>query len=138
MTKNQLSNVDGACHCGAVRFSASLDLGAAFRCNCTICARTAATLVASTPSAFRLLSGESELAEYRFGPGQLTRYFCRHCGIHCFARGRDGAGNEFIGVNLNTVEGVEVAELKLTYFDGRHDDFAPRDAPAPIFREHRA
>jgi hypothetical protein len=125
--------LQGGCHCGAVRYSAEPDLGGAFRCNCSICAKTAATIATSEPSAFQLLSGEGGLGEYRFGSGGLTRFFCTRCGILCFARGRDGSGKEFVGVNVNTLEGIELGELPVVYFDGRHDDFTPRDKPARIY-----
>jgi hypothetical protein len=37
-------------------------------------------------------------------------------------------------VNLNTLDGVELAELELVYWDGRHDNWqaGPRDTPWPI------
>lgn len=131
-------NVNGACHCGAVRFSASVDLSGAFRCNCSICAKLGSTVGTSEPGAFFLESGESDLAQYEFGPKRLTRFFCKHCGVQCFAHARDLAGKlEFIGINLNTLEDTELADLPVAYFDGRHDVFEPRDAPAPLFPERQ-
>jgi len=124
--------LEGGCHCGAVRYSASIDLGGAFRCNCSICSKTAATIAACDPSDFTLRSGQAELREYRFGQGRLTRFFCTRCGILCFARGQGPDDKEFVGVNVNTLEGIELGELPVVYFDGRHDDFAPRSKPAPI------
>jgi hypothetical protein len=138
MTTQGKQNLEGGCHCGAVRYSASLDLGGAFRCNCSICTRTAATIAPCEPSAFELRSGQAALREYQFGPRVIKRFFCSCCGILCFARGQDPSGKEFVGVNVNTLEGVEVGELPVVYFDGRHDDFAPRSQPAPIFPERRA
>jgi hypothetical protein len=137
MTNSQLRTVEGACHCGAVRFSVGIDLEGAFRCNCSICSKTAATVAASEPSDFELRSGEAELAEYRFGSRALTRFFCKRCGIHCFARGRGPDGKEFVGINLNTLEDTELGDLRVIYFDGRHDVFEPRSTPAPIFPERR-
>jgi hypothetical protein len=140
MTTPEKQNLEGGCHCGAVRYSVSIDLSGAFRCNCSICSKSAATIAACDPSAFELRSGQAELRQYQFGSGQLTRFFCSRCGILCFARGRDASGAEFVGVNVNTLEGIELGELLpvAVYFDGRHDDFAPRSKPAPIFPERRA
>jgi hypothetical protein len=132
-TSQDKRNFQGACHCGAVRYSARPDIAGAFRCNCSICSKTAATIATCEPSAFQLVSGEGELARYQFASRALTRFFCTRCGIHCFARGQDASGTEFIGINLNTLEGLELAELPVIYFDGRHDDFTPRDKPARIY-----
>ena len=136
-TTPEKQNLQGGCHCGAVRYSAQVDLGGAFRCNCSICSKTAATVAPCEPSAFELRSGHAELLEYRFGQGVLTRFFCSRCGIHCFARGRDPSGAEFVGINVNTLEGIELSGLPVVYFDGRHDDFAPRSKAAPILPERR-
>jgi hypothetical protein len=138
MTTSQKRKYEGGCHCGAVHYSASVDLGAAFRCNCSICSKTGATIAACEPSAFQLHSGEAELRQYRFGAGRLTRFFCNRCGILCFARGLDERDTEFVGINLNTLENIELSEIPVVYFDGRHDDFEPRSKPAPILPEHRA
>src|SRR5215475_5663913 len=78
----------GRCHCGAVRFAVRLDVGAgASRCNCSICVRTGATGGVVKPAAFTLVAGEDSLSFYEWGMKVARRYFCRHCGIHCFGRG---------------------------------------------------
>jgi hypothetical protein len=125
-------DVQGSCHCRAVRFSARLDLSTAFRCNCTICLKSGATVVPCSPSDFTLASGEADLFEYRFGPATLTRFICRHCGILCFARGPGPDGNPMVGVNVNTLDDAEVSALPVVYFDGRHDRFEPQQAPVPV------
>ena len=68
MTTPEKQNLEGGCHCGAVRYSARVDVGGAFRCNCSISSRTAATVETCEPSAFELRSGQAELREYRFLP----------------------------------------------------------------------
>src|SRR5688572_7593646 len=112
-------NVHGSCHCGAVRFSALLDLSGAFRCNCSICLKSGATVATCAPSAFTLSSGEADLVEYKFGTLTLTRFRCRHCGIQCFARVTLPDGNPAVGVNVNTLDDAEVSALPVVYFDGR-------------------
>jgi hypothetical protein len=123
----------GSCHCGSVRFSAQLDLGGAFRCNCSICLKSGATVVTCAPSAFTLTSGEADLLEYKFGPSTLTRLRCRHCGIQCFARLTLSDGPA-IGVNVNTLDDAEVSALPVVYFDGRRDRFEPQSAPVPVLQ----
>ena len=127
---------EGSCHCGAVRFQVEADLSnGAGRCNCSICTRVAQLSVLVKPEAFRLLAGEEALSFYEWGHKVSRRYFCRHCGIHCFGRGSlPELGGAFVSANLNCVEALEPTELKVIYWDGRHNNWeaGPRDRPWPI------
>lgn len=127
----------GSCHCGAVRFEVELDLAKATRCNCSICTKTNVTGVVTQPAAFTLLTGEGALSAYEFGGKVAKRYFCKHCGIQCFGRGHlDVLGGDFVSVNVNCLDGVELSELSIGYWDGRHDNWqsGTRKAPWPILR----
>ena len=127
---------EGTCHCGAVRFQVQADLTQeASRCNCSICVRIAQLGLIVKPAAFTLLAGEEALSFYEWGMKVARRYFCRHCGIHCFGRGTiPELGGEFVSVNLNCLEGIDPAELKVVYWDGRHNNWqaGTRDRPWPI------
>ncbi|HUS33095.1 MAG TPA: GFA family protein [Kofleriaceae bacterium] len=125
----------GSCHCGAVTFEATFELKTASRCNCTICTKLMWTGVIMKPDAFRLLSGEGDLSGYVWGGKISTRHFCKHCGVQCFGKGHlDVLGGDFVSVNVNALEGVEVHEVPLIHFDGRHDNWqaGARDKPWPI------
>jgi hypothetical protein len=127
----------GGCHCGAVRFEVELDLGAGgSRCNCTICTKIAPTGAIVKPGAFALRSGEESLSEYRWGAKIAGRFFCKRCGVHCFGRGHlDVLGGDFVSINLNCLDEVDLAELKIVYWDGRHDNWqaGSRSTPWPTF-----
>jgi len=127
---------EGSCHCGAVRFQVEADLSnGAGRCNCSICTRVAQLSVLVKPEAFRLLAGEEALSFYEWGHKVSRRYFCRHCGIHCFGRGSlPELGGAFVSANLNCVEALEPTQLKVIYWDGRHNNWeaGPRERPWPI------
>src|SRR5438477_4947107 len=85
--ETKTNTYQGTCHCGAVRFQIEADLSrGAGRCNCSICTRVAQLSVLVKPEAFRLLAGEEALSFYEWGHKVSRRYFCRHCGIHCFGR----------------------------------------------------
>jgi len=131
-----LQQQQGSCHCGKVRFRVELDLGqGGSRCNCSVCTKVAPISGIVRPEAFELLSDEAELSSYEWGHQVSKRFFCRHCGVHCFGRGHLAElGGDFVGLNLNTLDGVEIAELSLVYFDGRHDNWqaGPRPTPWPI------
>jgi hypothetical protein len=125
----------GGCHCGAVRFEVTIDATSGGRCNCSICTKVGSTGGMVKPAAFTLLAGQSELSEYVWGSRVGTRYFCKHCGIHCFGRGHlEVLGGDYVSVSLNTLDGVDLADAKVIYWDGRHDNWqaGPRSTPWPL------
>ncbi|HTL34948.1 MAG TPA: GFA family protein [Kofleriaceae bacterium] len=131
----------GSCHCGAVTFEALVDLETVTRCNCTICTKTMWTGLNCKPDAFRLLSGDADLTGYVWGGKVSTRYFCKHCGVQCFGKGHlDVLGGDFVSINVNALEGVEVHLLPLGHWDGRHNNWQAgmRETPWPILRDPRA
>jgi hypothetical protein len=129
----------GGCHCGAVRFEVETDLGkGASRCNCSICTKIAQTAGIVKPAAFKVVSGEGNLGMYEWGAKIGQRYFCKTCGVHCFGRGHlEVIGGDYVSVNYNCLDEVDPSELKVIYFDGRHDNWqaGPRDRPWPISPE---
>lgn len=126
----------GGCHCGAVRFEARFDLSkGGTRCNCTVCTKVASTGVVMKPDAFRLLAGAESLGEYRVGNSPNSRHFCKRCGIHVFGKGHvEVLGGDFVSVNLNCLDDVELSTLPVLYWDGRHDNWSagPRREPWPV------
>jgi hypothetical protein len=146
MSKNQARKLQvtkaprvhtGGCHCGAVRFEVTLEPGfQASRCNCSICSRVAQTGVIVKPAAFRLLAGENAVGSYQWGGNISTRFFCKICGVHCYATGHlEEVGGDFASVNLNCADDIDPNELEIIYWDGRHDNWmaGSRRQPWPIF-----
>jgi hypothetical protein len=125
----------GGCHCGAVRFEVMIDTSSGSMCNCSICAKTAALGGAVKPDAFKLLSGAESLLQYEWGGKISRRMFCKHCGIHCFGPGHlKEMGGDYVSVNFRCIDGFDPIEAKVTYWDGRHDNWyaGARDTPWPI------
>jgi len=116
----------GGCHCGAVRYEADIDFSqGTLKCNCSICQKARAWLVAVGGSDFRLLRGADALSEYQFGPKRIHHLFCKHCGIKSFGRAQTPNG-PFVAVLVSCLDNVpdaELASLPVTYVDGRHDNF---------------
>jgi hypothetical protein len=133
--RTMVKTYKGSCHCGAVTFEADLDLDApSYRCNCSICRRTRFWPAIARPEGFRLLSGESELSEYRFGSRRNVHYFCRHCGVRSFGVGNDTPIGRMYGVNLGCLHDVSeeaLSRIPVTFVDGLHDRMA-----APEHRSH--
>jgi len=122
----------GACHCGAVRFEAELDTSTGTMCNCTVCTKIASVGAIVKPAAFRLVSGEDSLSTYEWGGKTMQRKFCTHCGVHCFGFGHlDVLGGDYVSINLNTLDDFDPGQIKLGYWDGRHNNWMAGQRPAP-------
>lgn len=120
----------GSCHCGRVRFELQARIDHVVDCNCSICRRRGALWHGAPDSSLRVLSGESDLALYQFNTKTAKHYFCRHCGIHPFARPRI-APDHWV-VNVRCIDDINLASLKVQQFDGEHWEEAAR-----AFRERR-
>ncbi|KAN0093928.1 hypothetical protein V8E51_017112 [Hyaloscypha variabilis] len=88
----------GSCHCGFVTYSVRLNLtspnpmsGAIItKCNCSICLKGNAALVAPEEGSFKLLTpveGMDTLTDYTFNTHKVHYHFCPKCGIRCFLNG---------------------------------------------------
>src|SRR6478735_7718540 len=59
--------LQGACHCGRVRFEVRTALAPASRCNCSLCRRKGAPMPPPFAAAeLKILSGEDALTLYQF------------------------------------------------------------------------
>lgn len=111
----------GQCHCGAVRFTVTTDLGALGDCNCSMCARLGWVMQTVLAADFALLSGADRLSTYRFNTGQFAHQFCSVCGIESFARGDDGKGNVTYTVNTACLAGLPpIDRAGVRHWDGRN------------------
>lgn len=130
--------LDGACHCGTVRFQVRLSggLAAARRCNCSICRMRGAVALTARLSDLVLVAGEEALATYRFNTGAAEHHFCRHCGIYTHHRRRSN-GQEY-GVNAACIAGLspfDFAEVQvLDGVDHPNDRPDGRSAIAGVLR----
>jgi hypothetical protein len=130
--------LNGSCHCGAVKFTATLTEGftSARRCTCSICRMRGAVAVTSTPEAFRLTHGEDKLATYRFNTGVAEHHFCTVCGIYTHHKRRSNPNQ--LGVNVACLDGVSLFDFQeLVVYDGqRHpgDDPKRRTYRAGVLR----
>lgn len=127
----------GGCHCGAVRFEVTLDARKGTRCNCSICTKVSQLGALLKPERLVVVSGEEALSTYAWGHHVSTRYFCKRCGVHCFARGHLAElGGDFASVNMNCLDDVDPAAVEVLHWDGRHEawEAGARKEPWPIFR----
>jgi hypothetical protein len=131
----------GSCHCGAVRFTINLDASAGTQCNCSICQKIGTTNAMAKPADLKVLAGEDQLGAYEWGYKVGKRYFCRNCGVQCFGKGHLAEmGGDYVSVPLNVLDDVDLAEVTVTHWDGRHNNWhaGARETPWPVFNEGEA
>lgn len=90
---------DGACHCGAVKFTVELtEPLRGSRCDCSICSIKGAVTVGAPLDGLKIVEGEDLLTLYQFNTGVAKHYFCSRCGAYTFHQRRSDPGT--YGVNV--------------------------------------
>jgi len=111
--------VEGGCHCGAVRFTAEVPPAVELLdCNCSICSLTGFEHLIVPHGDFRLLSGAEALTVYRFGTGAAEHLFCRICGVKSFYQPRSHPGAW--SVNFRAVRAPAGLQVTRRSFNGRN------------------
>ena len=130
----------GSCHCGAVKFSAILDLAerGMVKCNCTICVKIKSREGLMNPDDFTLIQGEADLTKYTFGKQIIPHYFCKHCGVHTHLTGVIPGLGEQVMVQVNCLDDVtpqELAEAPVRFIDNLNDTVRAKHAPC-VLQDH--
>jgi hypothetical protein len=113
------TRISGGCHCGAVRFVATVPASVTILdCNCSICAKAGFRHLIVGGEDFRLERGQDHLVSYRFGTGTAEHLFCGACGIKSFYRPRSHPDGW--SVNWNAVDDTSGIEARFERFDGRN------------------
>ena len=119
--------IDGACHCGAVRWRFDGTPESVTACNCTICRRYGALWAYDFENEGIHVSGPTKA--YVRGEA-IEFHFCPGCGCVAYWRGIrvNDDGRRRIAVNARLAEPGAVAPLPVRRFDGL-DTFEdlPRD-----------
>ncbi|MDF4004979.1 GFA family protein [Luteibacter sp. PPL552] len=116
-----ITEIDGACHCGTVRFHVRLTDGlrTARRCNCSYCRVRGAVAVSANLDDIRITQGEDALSLYQFGTKTAKHYFCSRCGIYTHHQRRSNP-NQY-GVNVACLDGLSPFDFdEVTVNDGVH------------------
>jgi len=128
-----MATYTGRCHCGRIRFEVEGELRRVHLCNCSICAKTAYLHWVVEPGQLKLLSDSGDWSSYRFGTRIAEHRFCATCGVSPFRIARSDPDK--VDVNARCLEGVELDDLELERFDGRHWEAAMRAERGPGWRE---
>jgi hypothetical protein len=130
--KDRTNPWPGGCHCGAVRFEATLSDGLKTirRCTCSYCRMRGAAAVSAALGGIRFLRGEDVLTSYRFNTGVAQHFFCSRCGIYTHHQRRSNPGE--YGVNVACLDGVSPFDFaEIPVHDGVHH---PKDTGKPSRR----
>ncbi len=109
----------GSCHCGRIKFEAEGEIDSAMACNCSMCGRRGSLLWFVPRSALQLLTPEEDASTYLFNKHAIKHRFCPECGIHPFGEGTAPSGEAMAAINIRCIEGLELASIPVTHFDGR-------------------
>jgi hypothetical protein len=116
----------GSCACGRVTFEADIDFSSGtHKCNCTSCWKHRLWTVKASPEDFRLLAAADAIP-----PGER---FCATCGVVTFRHAPVAEWNPtaYVAVSVASLDDVAPQELidsKITYYDGRADNWWSRPA----------
>ena len=109
----------GSCHCGAVKFEATMTPPEkAYACNCSICSRAGWLLAFAKGDTFKVLNGDDAVTDYQFNKMKTHHFFCKTCGVRAYSRGTDKDGVPTLAVNLRCVAGIDATKLPVETFDG--------------------
>ena len=115
----EMKKHSGGCHCGRVRYEVETDLASVISCNCSICSKKGLILTFVPKERFSLVSGEGDLADYRFNKHVIHHLSCATCGVESFARGTAPDGAEMVAINVGCLDDLDLSALTPTQFDGR-------------------
>jgi hypothetical protein len=116
-----VTEIDGSCHCGTVRFHVRLTDGlrTARRCTCSFCRMRGAVAVSAELDDIVIFAGEAALSLYQFNTNAAKHYFCSKCGIYTHHQRRSNP-NQY-GVNAACLEGVSPFDFdEVPVLDGVH------------------
>ena len=109
----------GSCHCGKVAFEVDGTPDKAMSCNCSICQRRGSLLWFVPRDTLHVLTPEANASTYTFNKHAIKHRFCPTCGIHPYGEATDPKGNRMAAVNIRCLEGIDLAAIPVTQFDGR-------------------
>jgi hypothetical protein len=108
-----------SCHCGNVAIEVEGTIQGVISCNCSICQRKGSLLWFVPRAQATLLTDDANAATYLFNKHLIRHRFCKACGMHPYAEGKDPKGNAMVAVNIRCIEGIDLAAVPVTPYDGR-------------------
>ena len=111
-----MTEYEGACHCGEVRFRINWTIEELTTCDCSLCAIRNALMTKVPESALEITQGEKMLTLYQWNTRRAKHYFCSRCGTYVFHRKR--AAPDHFGVNVLALSGFDPATVPISATEG--------------------
>jgi len=110
--------IEGACHCGAVRFTVSERPDWLTDCNCSLCRRVGALWAHFPPGKVTIDAPQGGTIAYVQGDRTLATHSCRTCGCTTHWLPLQTAQFDRMAVNFRMCDPVDVAGIRVRRFDG--------------------
>ncbi|WP_417496007.1 GFA family protein [Maricaulis sp.] len=110
--------MEGQCHCGAVRWTLTIEPDWLTRCNCSYCRRAQALWAYADASQVTLDYRADGVVRYLQGDRTLAFISCKACGCTTHWEGADPAAGGRMAVNANMAEPSAIEGLRIRHFDG--------------------
>lgn len=111
------TELQGRCHCGAIRITVAAPPAEVLRCNCSLCRKTGWRGGYWSPDEVRIAAGPDALSPYVQGDRTITLWHCRTCGCHTHWTPLS-APPERMGVNMRMLDPADWQDLPVREVDG--------------------
>jgi hypothetical protein len=127
--------IDGACHCGDIRFEAEVDPAQVLICHCTDCQTLSGsayrTVVPALADSFRLLRGSfTTYVKIAEDGTPRTQTFCPRCGTPIYAGPVEGQSGMF-GIRVGAIEQRAQLPPQHQYYCGSAQPWAQNISKLP-------
>lgn len=111
--------IDGACHCGRLRWTARFEPAYLVSCNCSLCHRYGALWAHGTEGTVTVETQNGVWQGYRHGDRLITFHFCGTCGcVTHYASHPGGDPDDRLSVNMRMAGHTAIKGLRIRHFDG--------------------
>ena len=116
--KEKAGMIQGACHCGAVRFALLAKPPWLTRCNCTFCRRAGGLWAHDDRARIRLSYDPVKVVRYIWGDKTLAFISCKLCGGTTHWESLEPETRPRMAVNCAMADPRAIADLRVRRFDG--------------------
>lgn len=110
--------IEGACHCGQVRWEVPEEPDWLTQCTCSYCARSGALWAAYPARSVTLRYEAGAVIRYEHGDRTLAFISCGTCGCTTHYESNDPAPDARMKVNMRMAVNYDFTHLALRVFDG--------------------